>query len=241
MLLPETLLPQTRRNSLPFVASLTLQCCLVLAAVIPWTVETLNTRLRVPSTLVFQPFKPPEAQTVRQLNVDASALVAPSRAIREFHRPVAESHDAGPVAIPSAPALGIERGVGIVMADQAHVFDALPRTVLQPPPATQPVPEPKQQIIPISSDIQAAKLIRRIDPAYPVLARIARVQGVVILQAIIATDGTIRELHIVSGPPLLNRDTVAAVQQWRYRPTILNGKPVEVSTTIEVHFTLSER
>jgi protein TonB len=61
----------------------------------------------------------------------------------------------------------------------------------------------------------------------------------VILQAVISKEGTIENLHVVSGHPLLTQSALDAVKQWRYRPYILNGDPVEVETTVEVHFTLA--
>ena len=73
---------------------------------------------------------------------------------------------------------------------------------------------------------------------YPALAKTAHVSGTVVLHAIIAKDGSIQELQFVSGPPLLMKAAMDAVREWRYRPTLLNGEPVEVDTTIDVVFTL---
>ena len=77
-------------------------------------------------------------------------------------------------------------------------------------------------------------------PAYPPLAKQARIQGTVSFTAIIGTDGTIQNLQLVSGHPLLVPAAQAAVSQWVYRPTLLNGEPVEVITQIDVNFTLSQ-
>jgi protein TonB len=84
-----------------------------------------------------------------------------------------------------------------------------------------------------------AFLVHRVQPEYPPLARAVRVQGVVVLQAIIARDGTVANLRVLSGHPMLVRAAVAAVQQWRYRPYLLNGEAVEVETQITVNFVLS--
>ena len=84
----------------------------------------------------------------------------------------------------------------------------------------------------------AAKLIRQVTPVYPTIAKTAHISGTVMLHAIISKDGTIEELDYVSGPPLLMRNAMDAVRQWRYNPTLLNGEPVEVDTTISVVFTL---
>ena len=83
-----------------------------------------------------------------------------------------------------------------------------------------------------------AKLIRKVIPEYPVLAKGARISGVVHLIGIIAKDGTIRNLQLIGGHPILARAALEAVEQWVYEPTLLNGEPVEVIAPIEVSFTL---
>ncbi len=102
-----------------------------------------------------------------------------------------------------------------------------------------PPPKPTQQRVRIGGNVQAAKMIRQIQPAYPQIAKTAHVQGTVILHAIISKDGTVQELQYISGPALLMRSAMDAVRQWKYQPTLLNGEPVEVDTTISVVFTLS--
>jgi protein TonB len=86
--------------------------------------------------------------------------------------------------------------------------------------------------------VQEAKVIARPNPLYPPLARQARIQGKVTLHAIIDKDGRVSQLEVVSGHPLLVKAALDAVQNWRYQPTILNGEPVEVDTTIDVNFVL---
>jgi protein TonB len=88
--------------------------------------------------------------------------------------------------------------------------------------------------------VQQANLIRQPRPVYPPLAKAARVQGTVKFEAVIAKDGTIQNLKVISGPPLLVNAALEAVKQWQYKPTLLNGEPVEVITTIDVNFTLSQ-
>jgi protein TonB len=75
---------------------------------------------------------------------------------------------------------------------------------------------------------------------YPPLAKQARISGTVKLAAVIAKDGTIQDLKVISGHPLLIPSALEAVKQWVYQPTLLNGEPVEVSTQIDVNFTLSQ-
>lgn len=83
-------------------------------------------------------------------------------------------------------------------------------------------------------------LIRRAEPVYPAIARAARIQGPVVLYAIISKDGTIENLRLISGRPMLVQAALAAVSQWRYKPYILNGEAIEVETQITVNFVLAE-
>lgn len=112
------------------------------------------------------------------------------------------------------------------------------------PPAVAPKPEAKPPVAKpgptrVGGDVQAAKLIYQVRPAYPPPAKQARIQGTVRLQAVIARDGSIQNLLLSSGHPLLVPSAMEAVRQWRYRPTTLNGETVEVLTQIDVNFTLN--
>jgi periplasmic protein TonB len=89
-----------------------------------------------------------------------------------------------------------------------------------------------------TSSMLQGSLIRRVDPAYPPMARAARIQGTVVLAAVIAKDGTMENLRLISGHPLLVQAAIGAVSQWRYRPYILNDVAIEVETQITVNFVL---
>src|SRR5881227_2542313 len=105
-----------------------------------------------------------------------------------------------------------------------------------------PVAVPKvatPQRVRVSQGVTQGLLLRKIQPAYPPLARQARIQGSVLLQAQISKEGTIEHLTLISGHPMLAPAAIEAVKQWRYKPYILNGEPVEVDTQITVNFTLS--
>ncbi len=102
-----------------------------------------------------------------------------------------------------------------------------------------PPPKAAPSRIRVGGNVQQAKLISQPRPVYPPLAKQARIQGTVQLQAIIAKDGTVTQLEMISGHPLLVQSAMDAVRQWRYQPTLLNGEPVEVVTTIAVIFNLS--
>jgi len=91
----------------------------------------------------------------------------------------------------------------------------------------------------VSSGVSQGLLVRRVNPTYPPLARQARIQGVVILQAQISKDGSIENLQLVSGHPMLAPAAIEAVKQWKYKPYLLNGEPVEVDTQVQVNFTLA--
>jgi protein TonB len=84
--------------------------------------------------------------------------------------------------------------------------------------------------------VQQAQLISRTDPQYPQLAKLSGAAGVVVLSAIIGTDGNVKDVRVASGSPLLRDAAIAAVKQWVYRPAILNGKPTESETRISLNF-----
>ena len=92
----------------------------------------------------------------------------------------------------------------------------------------------------VSPGVSKGLLVYRIEPAYPPLARQAHIQGVVLLTAVIGKDGNIQNLQVVSGHPMLAPAAIQAVQQWRYKPFLLNGQPLEVETAVTVTFSLRE-
>jgi len=105
------------------------------------------------------------------------------------------------------------------------------RPVLPPPPKAHQTPR--------VSHMMEGNLIYRVQPQYPSLARQARIQGSVVLQAVISREGMIEKLQVLSGHPMLVQAAIDAVRQWRYRPYVLNGDPVEVETQVTVNFVLS--
>ncbi|HYM76609.1 MAG TPA: TonB family protein [Candidatus Dormibacteraeota bacterium] len=108
--------------------------------------------------------------------------------------------------------------------------------------SSTPVAVPKvatPQRVRVSSGVSQGLLVRRVNPTYPPLARQARIQGVVVLQAQISKDGSIENLQLISGHPMLAPAAIEAVKQWKYKPYLLNGEPVEVDTQVQVNFTLS--
>jgi len=137
-----------------------------------------------------------------------------------------------PSAGPAGVVGGVPGGVpgGTMGGVLGSVMSSVPSAV---PKAATP------QRVRVSQGVSQGLLIHKVQPTYPPLARQARIQGSVILQALIGKDGTIQNLHVVSGHPMLTNAALEAVKEWRYKPYFLNGEPVEVETTINVNFTLS--
>jgi periplasmic protein TonB len=100
-----------------------------------------------------------------------------------------------------------------------------------------PPPKPKGPLR-VGGNVMQASLIRQPMPVYPQIAKTAHISGTIVLHAIIGADGTVQDLQYISGPPLLMRSAMDAVRQWRYKPTMLNGEPTAVDTTVSVVFTL---
>lgn len=233
-LMVESSVYRTRRNPWAYAVSLVLQC-FVLGAMI--LVPLLYTEALPKQELlgwVMAPPPPPppppppapkvERRIVRKVSLmEAGKLRAPTKIPEriEILKEEEEPEMAGVVGgVPGGVHGGTMGGVigGIIGA-------------IAPPP-----PEIKR--IRVSSGVQAAKKIRNVDPIYPPLAKQARIQGTVKLEAVIGKDGTIQNLTVISGHPLLVQAALDAVQQWRYQPTLLNNEPVEVITYIDAHFRL---
>jgi len=140
-------------------------------------------------------------------------------------------------AEPDPSAMGMSGGVpgGVAGGSMAGVLGG----VIGGAGGGPPPPKPLQSRIRQGGAVQAALLVNKVQPVYPPLARQTRASGTVRLHAIIAKDGSVQQLEVLSGHPLLVQAALDAVRQWRYRPTLLNGEPVEVDTTIDVIFSLN--
>ena len=209
----------------------------------------------VPIYLSLAPPPPPPPQSATRVQVQTPVdKVVP----RTFNVPVVTAPASVPqhaAIIADAPAFEDLQGVigGVPGGAPGGVLGGMPGGSLgalanpfapPPPPAakvTKPVePAPAHAPAPLNvgGDVQAALLIHQVTPVYPSIAKDARIQGTVRLSAIIAPDGTVKDLKVISGSPLLTDSAVNAVRQWVYRPTYLNGVPVEVNTEIIVKFNL---
>lgn len=131
-----------------------------------------------------------------------------------------------------APATGLVGGVvgGVPGGQVGGVVGSIISSSAPPPKVATP------QKLRVSQGVAEGNLLRKIEPQYPQMAKVAHIQGDVILAATISKSGTIENLHQVSGHPILVQAAMEAVKQWRYKPYLLNGEPVEVETTIKVSF-----
>lgn len=132
--------------------------------------------------------------------------------------------------VPGGVVGGVPSGIAGMILSPTH----LPPP---PPPPPRELPKPAAPLA-VSNLQQQSKLIRLVQPTYPPLARQARIQGVVLLHIVVDEQGNVIRADVVSGHPLLEDAAVAAVKQWKYSPTILNGSPIKVTTTVSVIFTL---
>lgn len=141
-----------------------------------------------------------------------------------------EEPSSGPPLVPSGDIYG---------RDLSPSGPSLPTSLLGTHPVMPVAPPPAVRQFRTSRMLEGS-LIRRVQPVYPPLAKSARIQGPVVLAAVISKAGTIENLRSLSGHPMLVGAAVDAVRQWMYRPYILNGEAIEVETQITVNFTLSE-
>jgi len=181
------------------------------------------------------PAAPPthsQRPTVMESNLADNVVIAPRsippqvQILNESEPPPQVSYNNGPGVIGSSgPGYSREGVWGSINESLSHI---------QPP---APVPATIKREFRTSSMLEGS-LIRKVQPIYPPLARSARVQGAVLLAAEISKDGTIKDLKLISGHPMLVPAAIQAVSQWRYRPYILNGEAIEVETQITVNFIL---
>ena len=197
--------------------------------VTPMIEETLKNQsviLRIHLNM-YMPFMAAMARKMAEKKGDTTVAIDPDTPIVQMNQEVVELSDA-PV---DASLFTISKEYTAAPADD------LIRGMLQSAsekPASQP------QRIRVGIEAQAAKLIRQPAPIYPPEAKAAGIAGHVILNVIVAKDGTVEDVSLVSGHPLLVPAAKDAVEQWAYKPTLLNGEPVEVLTQVDVNFTLSQ-
>jgi protein TonB len=182
------------------------------------------------------PPPPPAAapvKVVKQIQTDIvnGELRTPTKIPKKVQ--MIKEDEAPPPAMASAGVVGGVPG-GVPGGSMGGVMGS----ILNSTPTVAPKIATPQRVR-VSSGVSTGMLVRKVPPTYPPLARQARIQGTVILQATISKEGAIENLQLISGHPMLAPAAIEAVKQWKYKPYLLNGEPVEVETQVQVNFTLA--
>jgi len=237
---------QNKRHALATTTSFILNCLAVgVMLIMPLMFTGTLPKAQLLTFLVAPPPPPPppppaaEAvqRVVRQIQTDllnTGQLRTPSR-IPQKVQMIHEEEAPPPLAVATGGVVGGVPG-GIPGGSAGGVIGSILSSTAAAVPKFQPV---VPQRVRISQGVTRGLLVHRVEPSYPPLARAARVQGDVVLTAVISPNGDIENLQLVSGHPMLVPAAITAVKQWRYKPYLLNGQPVEVETTITVIFSLS--
>jgi protein TonB len=238
------LLNQDTKRPWNFLASLSAELLVVsLALLIPLLYRDHLPAVHWKDITVGPAASAPPIQELVTHNSGATNSTLSTATHRQFRFDPTASPSAAPASVDFGPDAPPTLGPGTGSGGATNALGTfIPNFVAAPPPP-KPAPavqKPPSEPIRVTSDLQMAKLVRKIIPEYPPLARSARISGTVRLIGTIGKDGTIRNLQLVSGHPMLARAALEAVQQWIYKPTLLNGNPVEVIAPIEVNFTLSQ-
>ncbi len=232
--------PDRKRRSLATTLSFAFQCVLLgILLIVPLMfTEALPTQQFLTFLIAPPPPPPPPAapaavvKVVRQTDMlNNGQLRTPSRIPKKVE--LIREEEAPPPAITGGVVGGIPGGIpgGQLGGVIGGIISSTPITF---------VPKLEQvKRVRISQGVTKGMLLHKVEPPYPKLALAARITGVVLLKAIISRDGEIKELQVVSGHPILVPAAIDAVKQWRYRPYLLNGEPVEVETNISVTFQIA--
>ena len=149
------------------------------------------------------------------------------------------TNDAPTASVDGAPGIGdgaIGGPPGVASVIPGGTNDGKPAMEIK-----KPSPPPRPALMRVGEGVMAASLIHKVQPLYPAIARTMHLSGTVRLRAIIGADGSVRQIEVIGGNTLLVQSAVAAVREWRYRPTMLNGEPVEVETLVTVNFILDQQ
>ncbi len=233
------------RRTVATILSFAVQCGLLgLAVIIPLMFTEALPKQQLLSFLVAPPPPPPPpppaaaapAKVVQRISeLNDGHLRTPGRIPEKVQ--ILHEEDTPPALATGGVVGGVPGGIpggqlggvigGIISA--TNNLSSVPKLALPAPPKR----------VRISQGVTEGRLIQKIQPEYPTIAKAARIQGQVVLSAVISKTGEIQNLVLVSGHPMLVPAAIKAVQQFRYRPFLLNGEPVEVETTITVNFQLS--
>jgi periplasmic protein TonB len=196
---------------------------IALAAIVVATLtatDILPAPRRAVDWIEVMPPVPPPAPPVRRLRTATPATPIPLEAPTGIRNEPVED----------VPDIDLPVSTGVIATDTIGVP---PAVVVEPPPQVRP-----SGPIRVGGSIDPPRKIASAPPVYPPIARAAGVQGIVVLEAVIAEDGTVSEVRVLRSQPLLDAAAVEAVRKWRFTPTLLNGQPVPVVMTVTVGFSL---
>jgi protein TonB len=255
--LPETFPKRDRYQKPSVISSVIFHVALItMLVVIPLLLPQSISQRELLIALV-EPLGPPPA-AAPPLPPPALAPAVRPKAVKPQLQPPAPEALIMPVAIPSEVARIVEEPI----ASDSGVIGGVPglpgrttgsvlggilsaNTIAIPPPAVAPPPPPPPPPPPqaapaeplrVGGVVKEPRIVKLVPPVYPKMASLARVSGTVVLEAVVTVDGTVAEIRIISGHPLLADAAIAAVKQWQYEPTLLNGVPTAVILTATVHF-----
>jgi protein TonB len=253
--LPETFPKRDKYQKPSVISSIIFHVALIaMLVVIPLLLPQSISQRELLITLV-EPIGPPPASAPPLPPPVLAAAVRPKAVRPPLQPPVPEALTM-PVVIPSEVASIVEEPI----ASDSGVIGGVPglpgsatgsvlggilsaNTIANPPPAVvpPPPPPPPPQAAPaepvrVGGVVKEPRVVKLVPPVYPKMASLARVSGTVALEAVVTVDGTVSEIRIISGHPLLVDAAIVAVKQWRYEPTLLNGVPTAVILTAKVHF-----
>ena len=232
--------PRQSRSAAPVLISIAGHVVLVVTVIIVPLLYATDNLPQVPGMMAFvapmpevppppPPPPPPAPKTEQapQKELPSNAYAAPVEAPSDI-RPE-------PPDMPVAPRGGVEGGV--VGGVQGGIVGGL---VAAPPPPPPPPPPAPAQAVRIGGNIQAPTLIKRVEPTYPEIAIVAKVTGLVILEASVGTDGTVESVRVLRSVKFLDAAAVEAVKQWRYQPLVLNGVATPFVLSVTLNFSVKE-
>jgi protein TonB len=230
------------RRATPALFSIMLHVVLVTALVVIPLVIAGNTLPKLPTMMAFvaampadvppPPPSPPPATPQLPAQVTASTPASPTAAPIEAPASIVAEPSIQPEVLGSG---GVQEGLaGGVFGGIVGGLGAAP----PPPPAPPPAPAPVAQPVRIGGALQAPALLKRVAPVYPDIAVVAKVTGVVILEATVSADGTVESVRVLRSVKMLDEAAVEAVKQWKYSPLVLNDIPTPFVLTVTLSFSI---
>ena len=237
-----THIPQ--RPLVPFIVSTTLQAILIVTVIAVPLLFVTQGLPQLPTMMAFvaappPPPPPPPPPSAAARNKPATAKPVPTTGTAAA--PIEAASRIAPEPATAAVDDGVPGGVegGIPGGVVGGILGGLPPEVVAPPPSPPPPAAPR--VVRVGGKVEAPALLRRVEPNYPDLAVRAHIQGVVILEAVVDEAGQVAEVTLLrSVHPIIDREAIAALRQWRYSPLQLNGIPVKFALTVTLSFYLQE-